>query len=53
MVTDSDGLQEEITVLKIPCITISENTERPSIIDIGSSVVVVQIAFQYLMPLLK
>ena len=30
IVTDSGGLQEESTVLDIPCFTLRENTERPS-----------------------
>lgn len=30
LVTDSGGLQEESTVLDIPCFTLRENTERPS-----------------------
>lgn len=29
VITDSGGLQEETTVLGIPCITLRENTERP------------------------
>ncbi|NLD92981.1 MAG: UDP-N-acetylglucosamine 2-epimerase (non-hydrolyzing) [Fibrobacter sp.] len=40
MVTDSGGLQEETTALKIPCITIRENTERPITVEVGSNVVV-------------
>ena len=30
VVTDSGGVQEESTVLNIPCFTLRENTERPS-----------------------
>ncbi len=35
--TDSGGLQEETTVLGIPCITMRENTERPITVEIGTS----------------
>jgi UDP-N-acetylglucosamine 2-epimerase (non-hydrolysing) len=37
VVTDSGGLQEETTALKIPCITVRENTERPVTISLGSN----------------
>jgi UDP-N-acetylglucosamine 2-epimerase (non-hydrolysing) len=40
VLTDSGGLQEETTALKIPCITMRENTERPITVEIGSNVVV-------------
>jgi UDP-N-acetylglucosamine 2-epimerase (non-hydrolysing) len=40
VLTDSGGLQEETTALKIPCITIRENTERPVTVSVGSNVVV-------------
>jgi len=35
--TDSGGIQEESTVLKIPCYTLRENTERPITISQGSN----------------
>jgi UDP-N-acetylglucosamine 2-epimerase (non-hydrolysing) len=38
--TDSGGIQEETTVLKVPCITLRENTERPVTAEIGSNQVV-------------
>ena len=38
--TDSGGLQEETTVLGIPCVTIRENTERPITCEIGTNVIV-------------
>ena len=38
VVTDSGGLQEETTYLKIPCVTIRENTERPITIREGTNV---------------
>jgi UDP-N-acetylglucosamine 2-epimerase (non-hydrolysing) len=40
VLTDSGGLQEETTALKIPCITMRETTERPITAEIGSNVVV-------------
>jgi len=40
VLTDSGGVQEETTVLKIPCITLRENTERPVTAEIGSNQIV-------------
>ena len=37
VVTDSGGLQEETTWLRIPCVTVRENTERPITITQGSN----------------
>ncbi len=37
VLTDSGGLQEETTVLGIPCITIRENTERPVTVTVGTN----------------
>ena len=37
VLTDSGGLQEETTVLGIPCITIRENTERPVTVSVGTN----------------
>ncbi|MFQ5845202.1 MAG: non-hydrolyzing UDP-N-acetylglucosamine 2-epimerase [Planctomycetota bacterium] len=38
VVTDSGGLQEETTFLKIPCVTIRDNTERPITVTEGTNV---------------
>lgn len=40
VLTDSGGIQEETTILKIPCLTLRENTERPITVEIGSNQVV-------------
>jgi UDP-N-acetylglucosamine 2-epimerase (non-hydrolysing) len=40
VLTDSGGLQEETTVLGIPCVTLRENTERPVTIEQGTSTLV-------------
>ena len=37
VLTDSGGIQEETTVLGIPCLTIRENTERPITTEIGTN----------------
>jgi UDP-N-acetylglucosamine 2-epimerase (non-hydrolysing) len=39
VLTDSGGIQEETTYLKIPCVTMRKNTERPATVEIGSNVV--------------
>jgi UDP-N-acetylglucosamine 2-epimerase (non-hydrolysing) len=38
VLTDSGGIQEETTVLGIPCITLRENTERPVTCSIGTNI---------------
>jgi UDP-N-acetylglucosamine 2-epimerase (non-hydrolysing) len=37
VITDSGGIQEETTYLKIKCLTVRENTERPVTIDVGTN----------------
>jgi UDP-N-acetylglucosamine 2-epimerase (non-hydrolysing) len=37
VLTDSGGIQEETTVLQIPCLTLRENTERPVTVERGSN----------------
>jgi UDP-N-acetylglucosamine 2-epimerase (non-hydrolysing) len=40
VLTDSGGLQEETTVLGIPCLTLRKNTERPITIEMGTNILV-------------
>ena len=40
IMTDSGGLQEESTVLGVPCITLRHNTERPITCEEGTNIVV-------------
>ena len=38
VLTDSGGVQEETCILKVPCVTLRDNTERPETIAVGSNV---------------
>lgn len=40
VMTDSGGMQEETTVLGIPCLTLRENTERPITVTQGTNTIV-------------
>jgi UDP-N-acetylglucosamine 2-epimerase (non-hydrolysing) len=37
VLTDSGGIQEETTILRVPCITLRENTERPITCESGTN----------------
>ena len=37
VLTDSGGMQEETTVLQVPCLTLRDNTERPITTELGTS----------------
>jgi UDP-N-acetylglucosamine 2-epimerase (non-hydrolysing) len=38
VLTDSGGVQEETCILKVPCVTLRDNTERPETVEVGSNV---------------
>lgn len=40
VITDSGGLQEETTVLGVPCVTLRNNTERPITCECGTNFIV-------------
>jgi UDP-N-acetylglucosamine 2-epimerase (non-hydrolysing) len=40
VITDSGGIQEETTILGVPCITLRNNTERPVTINQGTNIIV-------------
>lgn len=37
VITDSGGITEETTVMRVPCITLRNNTERPETVEIGTN----------------
>ncbi len=37
VITDSGGITEETTVMKVPCMTLRDNTERPETCSIGTN----------------
>jgi len=38
VLTDSGGAQEESCILKVPCVTLRDNTERPETLEVGSNI---------------
>lgn len=40
VLTDSGGLQEEACALKVPCITLRDNTERPETVEVGANILI-------------
>jgi len=40
VITDSGGIQEETTYLRVPCLTLRSNTERPVTVALGTNVLV-------------
>jgi UDP-N-acetylglucosamine 2-epimerase (non-hydrolysing) len=38
VLTDSGGVQEETCILKVPCVTLRDNIERPETVEVGSNV---------------
>ena len=38
VLTDSGGVQEETCILKRPCVTLRDNTERPETLEVGSNI---------------
>lgn len=40
VITDSGGITEETSIMRVPCLTLRDNTERPETITLGTNVLV-------------
>jgi UDP-N-acetylglucosamine 2-epimerase (non-hydrolysing) len=38
VLTDSGGVQEETCIMRVPCVTLRYNTERPETLEVGSNI---------------
>jgi UDP-N-acetylglucosamine 2-epimerase (non-hydrolysing) len=44
VITDSGGIQEETTVMKVPCLTLRKNSERPETVTVGTNELILSVA---------
>ena len=49
VITDSGGVQEETTFMKIPCLSIRKSTERPITIETGTNILINDFTVQNIM----